>query len=317
MRIYRLALTVLFMCVLFSSCRDRHRTRLLKYMVFSDYPSASAIEYADGKYYLIGDDAPYLMVLNNELKIIDTIEIWDTKDKRIPKDIKPDLEAMTFINTDEGTRLLIIGSGSNYHYRNIAWLIDPETRSRSAIRLDSLYAHFKQKLRLAEINVEGASTVNDYVVLANRGHFGWKNNHLLFIPVNYFAGTDSLHIEDSFVVSNRNDTIFSGVSGITWADEAQTLIMTLSTEFTSSAYEDGSIGKSYLAFFENFYEERRPSADSIIDLSLIDQRFVGQKIESVCVVKEEKKYFDLGLVADNDNGSSTMFVLRIRRLSNH
>ena len=64
-----------------------------------DYPSASAIEYFDEKLYVMGDDATNLLVLDTSLNIIDSIPLLSYPGKRIPKDIKPDLEASA-LNAD-------------------------------------------------------------------------------------------------------------------------------------------------------------------------------------------------------------------------
>ena len=45
----------------------------------------------------------------------------------------------------------------------------------------------------------------------------------------------------------------------------------------------------------------------IIDLEQADSRFKGAKIESVAIVSENKLQTELALVADNDNGKTTMY----------
>ncbi|MND05646.1 hypothetical protein D3C83_265740 [compost metagenome] len=51
----------------------------------------------------------------------------------------------------------------------------------------------------------------------------------------------------------------------------------------------------------------------IIDLEEVDARFKGQKIESVCILKETKDFLHLALAADNDDGSSTLFRLVVEK----
>ncbi|HEY0042847.1 MAG TPA: hypothetical protein VGB71_19370, partial [Flavisolibacter sp.] len=52
--------------------------------------------------------------------------------------------------------------------------------------------------------------------------------------------------------------------------------------------------------------------DQYVKLSSIDQAFAEQKVESVCVEKVMSNELLLHLVADNDNGSSNLFKLRIK-----
>src|SRR5258705_11813598 len=87
-----------------------------------DYPSASGIEFLDGKIYVIGDDANDLLVLDTGLNIIDSIPLYSFPEKRIAKAVKADLESITVI---PGKKLLLLGSGSLPPYRNMAWIIDP------------------------------------------------------------------------------------------------------------------------------------------------------------------------------------------------
>jgi hypothetical protein len=80
--------------------------------------------------------------------------------------------------------------------------------------------------------------------------------------------------------------------------------------------DDGAIGKSYLWIIKNISAKRKWKAinpDQVIDLGSIDPRFNGQKIESVCVMKETKDLFHLVLAADNDDGSSSLFKLIIKK----
>ena len=91
-------------------------------------------------------------------------------------------------------------------------------------------------------------------------------------------------------------------------------ILTVSTEDTRSSYDDGAIGKSYLWITEKISTKINDKALGnirVIDLENIDSRFKGQKIESVTVIKETDKLIYLALVADNDNGSSTVFKMSI------
>ena len=53
--------------------------------------------------------------------------------------------------------------------------------------------------------------------------------------------------------------------------------------------------------------------DRIIDLEAVDERFRGQKIESVCIDRETADFFHLVLVADNDDGQSTIFRVVIEK----
>ena len=120
-----------------------------------DYPSASSIEYYDGKLYLMGDDATKLLVLDTNLNIVDSIPIISYPGNRIPKDIKPDLEASAL----NGDNLFLFGSGSLSPYRNFAWKHNLKTKDNDSINLEPLFLKIKE-LGIEQINIEGACFVS-------------------------------------------------------------------------------------------------------------------------------------------------------------
>lgn len=61
---------------------------------------------------MIGDDANNLLVLNTDYEEIDSIELFDYSEKRIPKAEKADFESAVLININDKTHLLILGSAS-------------------------------------------------------------------------------------------------------------------------------------------------------------------------------------------------------------
>ena len=53
--------------------------------------------------------------------------------------------------------------------------------------------------------------------------------------------------------------------------------------------------------------------NKIIDLEEMDERFKGHKIESVCILFENKKQMQLALVADDDKGTSILFKITLKK----
>jgi hypothetical protein len=110
----------------------------------------------------------------------------------------------------------------------------------------------------------------------------------------------------------------SGISGLAYSSLRDFLLLTLSTEDTASTYDDGPIGKSYLALVANARRRLASATDSVtldacIDLAVADKRFEGHKIESLCIQRESRRRIALHMVADNDTGKSHLFkaVLRV------
>lgn len=298
------------------SCAEKASQVVMKTL---NYPSASAVEYVNGKLYVMGDDATRLTVLDTDFNVVDSILIFNYPEKRIPKDIKPDIESVSLLKTGNDIRLLILGSGSLSPYRNTGWLINPYTKQTDSIRLDSLYQHFRYDSKIDEINIEGLCSVPTGILLANRGHLGYPANTLIFIDSFYYYNLNNAEVSESHKIKLENpqsDTSeFNGVSGLAYSVKSDKLFLTFSTEQTTSTYKDGAIGKSYLWIINNvsekpFSDDFKP--DKIIDLEKLDSRFRKQKIESVCLINENSGEYQLAMVADNDNGSSTIFKLSIK-----
>jgi len=295
---------------LFASCGSNNMLKEIKKL--EHYPSASGIEYFNNQFYIIGDDANDLLILDSSLTPTDSISLYSFAEKRIPKKVKADLEAITITKDN---KLLIVGSGSLSPYRNTAWLIDPVSKQKDTIRLDTFYQRLTQN-GIQETNIEGISAIPGSMILSNRGSKGYPKNHLIFTVDNFWNNQANAPITIILVGSNKDSSLFSGVSGFTYAKKSDRLILAVSTEDTRNNMDDGAIGKSYLWVIKNISAKKKWKAinpDQVIDLDAMDAKFKGQKIESVCVTKETKDFLHLVLAADNDDGSSSIFRLIVEK----
>jgi hypothetical protein len=301
---------LLFLIIGFFSCGSND---LLEEVVeFPSYPSASGIEYRDKKIYIIGDDATHLLVLDSNMAYPDSIMLYPGNDKKIPKAVKPDLEAAAFTNDD---RLLLLGSGSASPQRNIGWLIDPNNKKADSIRLDTFYSRLQMN-GIKELNIEGATSIPGSLLLSARGSKGYRRNHLIITEKNFWQNQSQATITTILAGSNTDSSVFNGISGLAYASKSDRLLLTVSTEDTQNSLDDGAIGKSYIWMIKNISSKKRWKAinpDKIIDLESIDPRFKGQKIESASVLKETNNFLHLMLAADNDNGNSSLFRVIIQK----
>lgn len=278
---------------------------------FSDYPSASAAEYLNGRFYIMGDDAAVMLVLDSNLHEIERVRVFDNQEDRIPKAAKPDLEAMTLTREN---KLLIAGSGSVRPQRNRAVIFDPETRSVDSIQLDAFFDRFEAS-QIGHINIEGMALLSSAMLLANRGHMNYRHNELIFTSPDFYLKPGQAYINKMLFGVSEDSSSFQGVSGLAYSKKNDMLIATVSTEKTGNAYDDGEIGKSYLWLVNNMSAKTHWKAmnpDKVIDLEKIDPAFKNQKVEGVCVWKEAKDYLYLLLVADNDDGGSSVFKVALK-----
>jgi hypothetical protein len=296
--------------VVIGSCGQDNLLEEIK--VLENYPSASGIEYRNGRVFIIGDDANNLLITDSLFNITDSLSLYNFPERRIPKSQKPDLEGLTIISDHE---LLLIGSGSLAPQRNIAWTIDLDSEKKDSVRLDQFYERLLLN-GIKELNIEGITRFPGGLVLTNRGNKSYRKNHLIFAAPGFWKRQQHSPFTTMLVGSTADTSYFNGVSGIDYAFRSDALIMTVSTEDTRNALDDGAIGKSYLWIVNNISSKKSWKAinpDKVIDLDAMDPRFKGQKIESVCVVKETRKLLYLLLAADNDDGSSTLFRLVVSK----
>jgi hypothetical protein len=303
-------LQLIIYSLLLTSCGNHHMLKEIK--ILDHYPSASGIELVNDHFYIIGDDANDLLVLDSNLAVKETVPLYHFPEKKIPKKLKADLESIT-LTAD--SQLLVLGSGSLAPYRNSGWLIDPVTKHKDSIALDTFYARLTA-YGIKEVNIEGSCAIPGFQLLANRGSKGYPKNQLIFTRPDFWEAQTNAPITTCLLGSQQDSTLFNGVSGMTYSKRSDRLILTVSTEDTRNNVDDGAIGKSYLWIVHNISNKKRWSAinpDRIIDLEKLDYRFKGQKIESVCLVKETNDFFYLLLAADNDTGSSTLFRVIIEK----
>ncbi len=301
---------ILLFLILFSSCKEHAVLKDVKKL--PDYLSASGIEYFNKQLFVMGDDANNLLILDSNLVATDSIPLYSYTEKRIPKAVKADLEAITLTKDNQ---LLLLYSGSLSPSRNIAWLIDPVTHQKDSIRLDTFYQRLRNR-GLDQINIEGVCAIPGSLLLANRGNISWRKNFLILTTERFWTDQWSSPIMLVRIGTNTDSTVFNGVSGLAYAAKADQLLLTVSTESTRNNMNDGLIGKSYLWIVKSITSKKSWKAinpDEIIDLEKVDQRFKGQKIESVCVTRETKGFLHLALAADNDDGSSTIFRMVIEK----
>ena len=285
-----------------NSCKEEGSIKLLSSKTL-DFPSASAIEFYNNKLYLLGDDAPYLLILDTGYNVIDTVQYIQTTDVRLSKGRKPDIESAFLQQANGAVQVAGVGSMSTSN-RFTNFLFDINKQAFTAT--DSFFSPDVRFPNIEEINIEGSAMLAGNIVLANRANNDNPKNHLLLYNKNRKPFISELILKDEARVI--------GVSGLYYLKEKDLLLFTASIENTSDATVDGAIGDSYLGWIEGYAEkwnEQRIEPDHLINLSTIHQEFKGQKVESVCVGSVKRDQLLLHLVADNDNGQSKIFKVSL------
>lgn len=110
------------------------------------------------------------------------------------------------------------------------------------------------------------------------------------------------------------DHRFAGVSELCYVDHNDLLLLILSSEATGNACDDCAIGDSYIAWVDHISQKldgRDISLNGIRNLSEADPAFKGEKIEGVCLSAVTDNGWYLHLVADNVQGESRLFHIKM------
>ena len=268
----------------------------------ANYPSGSTVSYLDDHFYIMGDDASELLILNGELKETGRIPLFPQgEDKRIDKAVKADIESSAVINRNGKKLLLLLGSGSVSPHRDSAFLVDPQTKHIQRLDLESFYDQLRKDFK--QLNIEGAALVGDELVLGIRANRTYPDNYLVVASSDVF----SLRFKRKILI--KLPVGGAGISGLDFDHRRDILFITFSTEDTPNAYEDGVAGDSYLAVIPDITRQlgqKELEIHSVTKLTDLNSDFFRQKIESVALTDEKDQ---LLLVADDDKGNTTLFRL--------
>ncbi len=295
--------------------------QLIKQQKLLAIPSISSLTWTPEGLYALADNMPVLYCLEPEcLSQGQMISLApDGSTDVLPKSLKPDYEASVLIETKHEKNqaqnqaqnirreLWVLGSGSLASRREQLVRYDLYQKTVIYQSLSALYAQIAQAgksllgLDDFEVNIEGAASVKTELLLANRGHIAQPVNYLIQIQ------TESMQLNGLQKIE-LPQAPFVGVSALEYVSADDRLWLTASTEGTSSVYEDGEIGDSYLGWIDHYSQKRQQAVlkpDGLLNLTELNPAFKGQKIEGLAI---QGNQFWLG--ADNDGGEAYLFLLQ-------
>ena len=285
------------------------KARFVRSQELKGYPSGSTISFYKNQLYLMGDDASSLQILDTGFILMHQIRFFNNEQERIAKAEKADIESSEWIVINSKARLWLFGSGSLSPQRDSAFHFDPQSQKIERVDLSNFY----QKLRktgIPELNLEAAALVNDLLLFGSRGNLTNPQNYLIQTTASDFpAGTA--------IKKNAIDLPEgAGISGMSYLPDHDILLITASKENTTTAYDDGEIGESYLGAIYKFSDKLNASAlhpDEWIALSNLHPDFTRQKIESICTLKSGKDHdINAILVSDDDKGLTRLFEIQLQ-----
>lgn len=300
---------------------------LLHTLLLPDFPSASAVEYLDGKLYLIGDDATCILVLDRDYHVIKSVPVADAPGKRIAKAEKPDYEASALITLHGQTYLLASGSLATEKRRQLLLLPLPgavegpgttgmqprDAQAATNIQRINYPDAFISQLTtsgISELNIEGATVIGNTLLLSNRGNESYPVNQLILVPNGFWEQECVPAFSVLPLTLLTPMPVFAGVSELCYVPGKDLLLCTLSSEATTNAYDDGAIGDSYIGWIADISQKLTHTSvamDGWLNLAEADPVFKTEKIEGICVEHIMEEELILHLVSDNDGGESRLF----------
>ena len=303
---------------------------ILNKTLYQDIPSASGMEIIGDKLYVIGDDSPFLYVLDvKTLKLVQTIQLFQSDSfgtGRIPKALKPDLECLTTLNFGGNTQLMAFGSGSASTRTKCYTVKLPDSAGASAevkeYSLDKLYAAMQQDTALLTgdlLNLEAAAvTPDNQLLLLQRSALNGPNAILQFNSQEFISHlTQNQAPLPAYTIFPFNLPELAGFKArfsgaFTFENK---LFFTASVENTTDAILDGEVMGSFVGWLN--ISDLQVGANSLpLQTALITEPngepYKG-KVESLVIQEKEAADTYRGLaITDNDNGESELLQLRIK-----
>jgi hypothetical protein len=289
------------MALMLNGCTRPPSIQLLSSKVLN-FPSASGIAFFNDTLYVFGDNATRLLLLTTGYQPVRSYVYDNRMDSALGKETKPDIESALLIEHIGKPVLVGVGSmsGSN------RWSVYLLEIGNDMLTRSSFFKSGTTFNGIADINIEGSTTFGNGILFCNRANLSTRKNHLL-----WWNRKDNVVIKE--ITLPATDGV-AGLSGLHYIKEKDLLLFTASEEETASTYEDGAIGNSYLGWIANFssaWKKEKPKADGFLKLADFNRAFTGQKIESVCLEKSSGNSFLLHLAADNDDGKSVLFKVKL------
>ncbi|WP_324026354.1 hypothetical protein QSV08_02690 [Maribacter sp. BPC-D8] len=301
----KISIVIIALLLIVASCKKDSLTfEVANSQTIQNLPSGSGIVAIESGFYAIGDDSPFLYLINTEDEIISKTPIYATENVangRIVKEDKPDFESLEVITENE---LIGFGSGSKSPKRDIFLHIFLESEIRVKTYNISDFYNNLRKLKVMEnedLNIEAVAFQKGQIYLFNRG----KNLIFNFVYKDFLA-----YIKDSISFPKPIITEFhlpkingveSGFSGATILKEESKILFTSSVENTTNAYDDGEILGSFIGTIDMEAANVLNSYEAVIIPNIENPL----KVESVAIVdKIEPGEYKVVLITDDDKGNS-------------
>lgn len=309
-----LRLTVLiFLIGVSSSCERKAmwKIELVNRTTFKEIPSASGVERWNDRYFIVGDNSPWLFETDTLGNTLVKHRIGEASEPDlIPKAQKHDFEAMCTLDWQGEQVLFLFGSGSKWPYRNkgVAFSVTQQ-KLIETYDLSALYEALMDKANIQqdELNIEAATALNGKLYLFNRG----ENKVIILKEKEFIDFLKDADVLPKFKVYSLDlpkiDGIPAGFSGATSDEMNGKILFTASVENTSDWVQDGAVLGSFVGIFdpEKLHQHYSPHVAIIEDRSDL----IKVKVESITLDDIQDKLYQCALITDSDGGESELLKI--------
>lgn len=297
------------------SCRENQPTEMLiieEERLLDSIPSASGLVIDGDSAWIVGDDATSIYRLNLTSYDQHAIPLhdFDSQLYRLPKPIKHDFECANLITWNHKQYLLAFGSGSLAPYRDSILLLNTaHTTDQQILSVQPFYAALQQLTGTdsTQWNIEASAIAGDSLLLCNRG-----NNIIISCNADslmhylLFAGAAIPEISFHRASLPRIEGKEARLSGICTLDDNR-LLFSASVEDTPDWIKDGPILGSFIGVYS--LNEKKVLASHLLKDK--QGHIAKEKLESIDIVSNQGGTITCIAVADNDNGTSRLFRLKL------
>jgi len=313
MKIYLYIITLI--TFLTGSCRENHPTEMLiieEEKLLDSIPSASGIVTDGDSAWVVGDDATGVYRLNltsyEHRKI--PLEGFAAQQYRLPKPVKHDFECANLVSWNNKQYLVAFGSGSMAPFRDSVLLFNTaDTSDQQIISIEPFYKTLQQLTSAdsTQWNIEGSTMAGDSLLLCNRG-----NNTIIsfkadsFMHYLLFAGAPVPAIDFHRATLPQIEGKEARLSGICTLND-NLLLFSASVEDTPNWVKDGPILGSFIGIYS--LKQKKVLASHLLRNK--QGAIAKEKVESIDIVSKQAGTVTCIAVADNDNGTSRLFRLKL------
>ena len=281
-----------------------------------EIPSGSGVVFSKYKFFIIGDDSPWLYTYKNGIinKKVLISNSNQSIEGRVNKKHKLDFEDIDIVNFNSTDHLFIISSGSKKIYRDTLYVMDVNNPNKILFKknIRPLYDAMKKKAGLKKVNIEGLASDSSQVFLAHRGNHDrnviFKINKSKFFEYLQSKNKEVPKFKALSVNLPIKDGMQSGFSSLQYIQEINSLLFTASLEGSKDAYSDGRITGSYIGLLP----VDKPQ-NIITTILKKDNNILSTKLEGITVseIDIENKSLKVISVSDNDNGKTELLEVSI------